>query len=207
MLKNEKSKKLDKAKPNKISANSSAIDLNPQLARMNERLVPASANPRLRVESFKNFTFRTKSDEETFTEEMMSALQHKADKHNIPMNVLKVVYHRGILDWNPDVNQEVTEQQWAFSRVNSFVSNGKARELDSDLMPVTTTIPVVEDKLLNAIKLAKSIFSESGESQSSNSDDPSSRFDGTKSLGKIYKRDTPGQGVNIKNLKKQINKK
>ena len=61
-----------------------------------------------------------------------SALQEKADKSGITLEILEQVYQRG-LDSHQD-NEHTTAEQWAFSRVNSFMSGGKNTiEEDADL--------------------------------------------------------------------------
>ena len=61
-----------------------------------------------------------------------SALQEKADKSGITLEILEQVYQRG-LDSHQE-NEYTTAEQWAFSRVNSFMSGGKNTiEEDADL--------------------------------------------------------------------------
>ena len=61
-----------------------------------------------------------------------SALQEKADKSGITLEILEQVYQRG-LDSHQE-NEHTTAEQWAFSRVNSFMSGGKNTiEEDADL--------------------------------------------------------------------------
>jgi hypothetical protein len=61
------------------------------------------------------------------------ALMRKADHSNIPYDVILEVYNRGFSDWKP--HQNLTREQYAFNRVNSFIAGGKSRtELDTDLM-------------------------------------------------------------------------
>ncbi len=60
------------------------------------------------------------------------SLHKKATKTGIPYEVLEEVFHRGVNSW--DKGYSKTPQQFAFDRVNSFVSGGKAfREDDADL--------------------------------------------------------------------------
>ena len=61
-----------------------------------------------------------------------SALQEKADKSGITLEILEQVYQRG-LDSHQE-NEYTTAEQWAFARVNSFMSGGKNTiEEDADL--------------------------------------------------------------------------
>ena len=68
----------------------------------------------------------------TISESAETSLKFKAFKAGISYDVIKEVYERGLADWNVDQTKQ-TAHQWAFARVNSFISNGKAADLDSDL--------------------------------------------------------------------------
>lgn len=59
------------------------------------------------------------------------ALQEKSITTETPINILAEVFVRGINDWDDSMN--TTKQQHAFNRVNSYIAQGKAYELDSDL--------------------------------------------------------------------------
>lgn len=59
------------------------------------------------------------------------ALQEKSITTEISIKILAEVFVRGINDWNDSMN--TTKQQHAFNRVNSYIAQGKAYELDSDL--------------------------------------------------------------------------
>jgi len=64
--------------------------------------------------------------------EEIDGLQKKADKSNIPYSTLRTVYRRGIESWTESIS--MTPQQWAFARVNSFVSGGATiKHDDADL--------------------------------------------------------------------------
>ena len=63
------------------------------------------------------------------------ALEAKADKWNIPLEVLEQVYQRG-LDEHQSLNVDhLTPSQYAFARVNSFATGGSALYEDADLLP------------------------------------------------------------------------
>ena len=59
------------------------------------------------------------------------SLQKKAAKSGIEFSTLHEVYTRGLNDWKPI--GKMTQEQYAFSRVNSYISAGKAYKVDSDL--------------------------------------------------------------------------
>lgn len=60
------------------------------------------------------------------------ALINKSKESGIEYGILAEVYDRGIRDW--DRNGKLTQEQTAFGRVNSFISGGKASNLDKDLL-------------------------------------------------------------------------
>ena len=65
------------------------------------------------------------SDDDLVREDssVYKALIKKADKSGVEFNTLKEVYTRGFNVWNESIN--VTQQQYAFARVNSFINKGK----------------------------------------------------------------------------------
>ena len=60
------------------------------------------------------------------------ALRRKSEKSGYDFNTLAEVYVRGMSAWNAESNAD--PMQYAFNRVNSFVSGGKAMRLDEDLV-------------------------------------------------------------------------
>jgi hypothetical protein len=99
--------------------------------------------------------------------ENKNVLKQKAEKFGMPFEIISEVYARGIASWDADANDTFTPQQWAFARVNSFVSRGAGtwNKADKDL---------AERVLINEK------FSDSMEW-------------GTDSLADKYAKDTPGQ--------------
>ena len=67
----------------------------------------------------------------SLSNEAKLALYKKSQKYDISINVLEQVYYRGYSIWNESFGQ--TPEQFAFDRVNSFVSGGFAAQLDDDL--------------------------------------------------------------------------
>jgi hypothetical protein len=60
------------------------------------------------------------------------SLKRKADKSNLPFDIVEQVYRRGVEAWTEE--KSVTQQQYAFARVNSFIGKGKTYfEDDRDL--------------------------------------------------------------------------
>ena len=66
-------------------------------------------------------------------ESAKAGLQKKADKSGIPYSILKKVYDRGMAAWRTGHRPGATQQQWAYARVNSFLTGGGARKSDNDL--------------------------------------------------------------------------
>jgi len=68
-------------------------------------------------------------------DEAIKGLQNKAKKTGMPYSILKQVYNRGMAAWKGGHRPGATQQQWAFARVNSFVtkSSGTWGKADKDL--------------------------------------------------------------------------
>ena len=99
------------------------------------------------------------------------SLYKKSVNTGIPANILEEVYYRGFSTWIPDFKE--SQEQFAFSRVNSFISGGFARKLDHDL--------------------CESKEEPNSEVISNNKNNPNSRFIGTNSLNNVFRNETPGQ--------------
>jgi hypothetical protein len=67
--------------------------------------------------------------------EEIEGLKKKAEKSGISYGILKQVYNRGVAAWQSGHRPGTTPQQWAFARVNSFITKGKGTwgGADSDL--------------------------------------------------------------------------
>ena len=67
--------------------------------------------------------------------EEIAGLKKKAEKSGMPYGILKKVYDRGMAAWRGGHRPGATQQQWAFARVNSFVtkSSGTWGGADKDL--------------------------------------------------------------------------
>lgn len=60
-----------------------------------------------------------------------ATLMKKAERTGIPFSTLREVFERGAFAWEND--GRVTQEQFAFSRVNSYIAKGKAWTIDADL--------------------------------------------------------------------------
>ena len=78
---------------------------------------------------------KKKSDKykEEVLDEKIAGLVKKSDKSGIAYGILKKVYSRGMAAWRTGHRPGTTPQQWAFARVNSFITGGGARKSDNDL--------------------------------------------------------------------------
>lgn len=149
----------------------SQVEINPQLKSENVQVAVADINKK-----FENFLFE-KHISSKFTDPIAESLQKKSTKSGIEFAVLEQVFKRGLSSWNPYICKNATQEQWAFARVNSFISGGKALELDADL--------------------AEGNFKtkEDSQTQSTDPNNPMSRLDGTKRGKKTFQKATPGQPV------------
>jgi hypothetical protein len=102
--------------------------------------------------------------------EEIDGLKKKAEKSGISYSILKAVYNRGMAAWKTGHRPGTTPQQWAFARVNSFITKGSGTwgKADSDLA----------SKVRSNEEFSK--FAEALEY-------------GTDALRKKYAKDTPGQ--------------
>jgi hypothetical protein len=73
----------------------------------------------------------------SLTEKQKLSLYKKSQKSGIDTGILEEVYRRGYLIWKPDLF-EGTREQFAFDRVNSFISGGFAADIDKDLLEAET---------------------------------------------------------------------
>jgi len=74
-------------------------------------------------------------DTNKYITEKIKGLENKAKKSGMPYSILKKVYDRGMAAWKGGHRPGATQQQWAFARVNSFVtkSSGTGGKADKDL--------------------------------------------------------------------------
>ena len=54
--------------------------------------------------------------------EQIEGLKNKSEKSGMPYGILKKVYDRGMAAWRGGHRPGTTQQQWAFARVNSFIT-------------------------------------------------------------------------------------
>jgi shikimate kinase/nicotinic acid mononucleotide adenylyltransferase len=122
-----------------------------------------------------------------------SALQEKAEKSGITLEILEQVYQRGLDSYQE--SESTTAEQWAFARVNSFMSGGKNTiEEDADLYEARKKQnSSARDRLLKGLKKhgydADKIIKRAKDAKKEALEHPHE-------TEKQYKKDTPGQSVN-----------
>ena len=81
----------------------------------------------------RNEDFKHQGAKELF--EKIEGLKNKAEKSGMPYSILKKVYDRGMAAWKGGHRPGASQQQWAFARVNSFItkSSGTWGGADKDL--------------------------------------------------------------------------
>ena len=62
------------------------------------------------------------------------SLKKKSEASGIPVGILRKVFSKGMQAWNAGHRPGVAQHQWAFGRVNSFITGaGGARKADAEL--------------------------------------------------------------------------
>ena len=169
----------------------------------------------------------------SLTNKQKLSLYKKSQKSGYSTDILEEVYRRGHMIWKAELF-EGSREQFAFDRVNSFISGGFAANIDSDLTekevwdkPNPKQEAGKSEKLSSAgtakakarakaagrpypnmvdnIWAARNEEYSGAEKVSKNKNDPSSRFIGTASYSKILANDTPGQSSVTKAIKKVVN--
>jgi hypothetical protein len=107
--------------------------------------------------------------------EEIEGLKKKAEKSGIAYSILKKVYDRGMAAWQGGHRPGTTPQQWAFARVNSFITKGKGTWGGAD----------------------KDLASKAGDKNEAFSEFAETLEWGTDELRKKYAEDTPGQPTSV----------
>ena len=99
-----------------------------------DRTVPDLERPKDEIKE-KVKHLKAMAMKEADLDEAIKGLQNKAKKTGMPYSILKKVYDRGMAAWKGGHRPGATQQQWAFARVNSFVtkSSGTWGGADKDL--------------------------------------------------------------------------
>lgn len=113
-------KKKDKPEQPTGKANN-IIVLNPP-----EKVPPRSVNERVSLFFQKRY--------QSLAEKNYLVIQAKAEKAQIEESILQTVFQRGLSSYT--ARPELTREQYAMNRVNSFIAGGIALIEDSDLLPI-----------------------------------------------------------------------
>lgn len=113
-------KKKDKPEQPTGKANN-VIVLNPP-----EKAPPRSVNERVSLFFQKRY--------QSLAEKNYLVIQAKAKKAQIEESILQIVFQRGLSSYTPRPN--LTREQYAMNRVNSFIAGGITLIEDSDLLPI-----------------------------------------------------------------------
>ncbi len=74
------------------------------------------------------------SFKEYIEEKKIKGIENKAKKTGVSYGILKQVYDRGMAAWRTGHRPGIPQQQWAFARINSFLTGGKTQKTtDKDL--------------------------------------------------------------------------
>ena len=126
-------KTLSKADKDKRAAHFSKQDYKKSDGNKDYKPAPGDAEAKTKTSKFTK-KFRQMYGEEIL-DEKIKGLENKAKKTGMPYSILKKVYDRGMAAWKGGHRPGATQQQWAFARVNSFVtkSPGTWGKADKDL--------------------------------------------------------------------------
>jgi hypothetical protein len=85
-------------------------------------------------ESFNDELYWLESIDEKKKSGVAKSLKKKSEASGIPVGILRKVFSKGMQAWNAGHRPGVAQHQWAFGRVNSFITgSGGARKADSEL--------------------------------------------------------------------------
>ena len=125
-----KDKKLSTDQANALSKHLDRLDIT-QLKQLIQANIPFIST----VARNKVYKKTGKFEEKRLYVESITGLKNKAEKSGMPYSILKQVYDRGMAAWKSGHRPGASQQQWAFARVNSFVtkSSGTWGGADKDL--------------------------------------------------------------------------
>ena len=128
-------KRISPEQANKLSKHLDRIELNDlrKLVKANIPFVSTVARNKIYKKTGK--FEETQVEDKRLYVEAIAGLQKKADKSGMPYSILKKVYDRGMAAWKSGHRPGASQQQWAFARVNSFItkSSGTWGGADKDL--------------------------------------------------------------------------
>jgi len=158
-------------------------------------------------EQMKIQDLRRKMQKKSVEEAADSGLAKKAEKSGIPVGILRQVYNRGMAAWKTGHRPGASQQQWAYARVNSFITKGSGTwgGADKDLaarvrkesvneafgqMMRAADFEYKKEKLPDGRIVYRKVHKQI---RAEGDPDPCHREIGTDSGVRVYKKDTPGQ--------------
>jgi dephospho-CoA kinase len=98
--------------------------------------------------------------EEVIVEKSLEGLKKKSEKSGISYGILKKVYDRGMAAWRTGHRPGAGQEQWAYARVNSFITKGKGTwgKADADLAAKVRGEEVDLDEGVNDPGIFKAVF-------------------------------------------------
>lgn len=85
-------------------------------------------------EAFNDELYWLESIDEKKKSGVAKSLKKKSEASGIPVGILRKVFSKGMQAWNAGHRPGVAQHQWAFGRVNSFITgSGGARKADAEL--------------------------------------------------------------------------
>jgi len=69
------------------------------------------------------------------SEELETGVKNKADETGCPIGIIRAVFRRGMAAWKSGHRPGAGQEQWAYARVNSFLTGGAGTwgKADADL--------------------------------------------------------------------------
>jgi hypothetical protein len=166
-------------------------------------------------EAMKVQDLRRKMQKKSVDEAAAEGLAKKAEKSGIPVSILRQVYNRGMAAWKTGHRPGANQQQWAYARVNSFITKGSGTwgGADKDLASKVRKESVNEafgqvvrsadfeykkEKLPDGRVVYRKVHKKV---RAEGDPNPRHRETGTDSVVSIYKKDTPGQNESKQDMR------
>ena len=90
------------------------------------------------IKTFQQFIFEKEgqsTDQSPLEGSLETGIKNKADESGAPIGILRAVMRRGLAAWKTGHRPGATQAQWAYARVNSFLTGGEGTwgKADADL--------------------------------------------------------------------------
>jgi hypothetical protein len=112
------------------------------------------------------------------------SLLKKSNKTGIAFSTLKEVFDRGEYSW--DTSNRMTQEQYAFARVNSYIAKGKAWHMDADLREVKVVNAKLDESFAAFLEAIEEMqLSESGSKYNIPMSRPKPKTTPTRTFGSV----------------------